>query len=86
MFSLVGDARQWYHSSPPANISSLGEFHAAFNRHCQNFYSFKLICHNCCEEYKHYVQGMTISNESCENESCEDEIYEDGSSEDEGIP
>jgi hypothetical protein len=27
MFSLAGDAREWYHSLPPASISSLGEFH-----------------------------------------------------------
>jgi hypothetical protein len=52
MFSLAGDAREWYHSLPPASISSLEEFHAAFNRHCQRFYSYELICHNCCEEYK----------------------------------
>jgi hypothetical protein len=84
MFSLARDAREWYHSLPPASISSLGEFHAAFNRHCQKFYSSKLICHNCCEEYKDYVQGMVVSNESCENESHEDEIYEDESCEDEG--
>jgi hypothetical protein len=37
MFSLAGDARQWYHSLPPASISSLGKFHATFNRHCQKF-------------------------------------------------
>jgi hypothetical protein len=30
MFSLAGDARKWYHSLPPASISSLSEFHAAF--------------------------------------------------------
>jgi hypothetical protein len=79
MFSLAGDAREWYHSLPPASISSLGEFHAAFNKNCQKFYSSKLICHNCCEEYKDYVRGMTVS-----NESCEDESYEDKSCEEEG--
>jgi hypothetical protein len=79
MFSLDGDAREWFRSFPPASIPSLREFHAAFNRHCQQFYSSKLICHNCCEEYKDCVQGMTVS-----NESCEDEIYEDGSRENEG--
>jgi hypothetical protein len=77
MFSLAGDACEWYHSLPPSSISSLGEFHAAFNRHCQKFYSSKLICHNCCEEYKDCVQGMTVSNEICEDESYEDEICEE---------
>jgi hypothetical protein len=79
MFSLDRDAREWYRSLPPASIPSLREFHAAFNRHCQQFYSSKLICHNCCEEYKDCVQGMIVS-----NESCEDEIYEDGIRENEG--
>jgi hypothetical protein len=43
MFSLAGDAREWYQSLPPASISSLGEFHAAFNRHCQRYYSSEFI-------------------------------------------
>jgi hypothetical protein len=34
IFSLVGDAHKWYHYLPPASISSLGEFHGAFNKHC----------------------------------------------------
>jgi hypothetical protein len=76
MLSLDRDSREWYRSFPLASIPSLREFHATFNRHCQQFYSSKLICHNCCEEYKDYVQGMTISNESCEDESYEDEIHE----------
>jgi hypothetical protein len=29
MFSLAGDAHEWYHSLPPASISSLREFHVA---------------------------------------------------------
>jgi hypothetical protein len=68
MFSLAGDARQWYHSLPPASISSLGEFHAAFNRHCQKYYSSELICHNCCEEYRDGVQDIVRSCERCEDE------------------
>ena len=68
MFSLVGDARQWYHSLPPTSISSLREFHATFNRNCRNFYSSEFICHNCCEEYEDNDQDMTISNESFKDE------------------
>jgi hypothetical protein len=68
MFSLVEDARQWYHSLPPASISSLGEFHATFNRHCQRYYSFELICHNCCKECDGHDQDMAVSNESYEDE------------------
>jgi hypothetical protein len=60
MILLVGYDRTWYHSLPPANISSLEQFHATFNRNCQNFYSFELICHSYCEEYKFYVQYILI--------------------------
>jgi hypothetical protein len=73
MFSLAGDAREWYHSLPPARISSLEQFHVAFNKHYQKYYSFEFICHNCCEEYKDYIQDMVVSNESGEDEGCEEE-------------
>jgi hypothetical protein len=68
IFSLAGDAREWYHSLPPASISSLREFHAAFNRHCQRFYSSEFICHNCCKEYEDIDQDMAISIEDCEDD------------------
>ena len=38
MFSLARDARKWYHSLPPATISSLGNFHATFTTYCQRLY------------------------------------------------
>ena len=68
MFSLPGDACEWCHSLPHASISSLGEFRAAFNRHCQKFYSYELIYHNCCEEYRDGVQDIVRSCESYEDE------------------
>jgi hypothetical protein len=68
MFSLAGDAREWYHSLPPASISSLEQFHAAFNTHCQRYYSSELICHNCCEEYRDGVRDIVCSCERCEDE------------------
>jgi hypothetical protein len=68
MYSLEGDAREWYRSLPPTRISSLKEFHAAFNTHCQRFYSSELICHGCFEKYKDYVQDIVVSYEGCENE------------------
>jgi hypothetical protein len=43
MFSLQGYVRIWYHSLEPSSIYSLKEFHAAFNIHCQKFYSSELI-------------------------------------------
>jgi hypothetical protein len=68
VFSLAGDSHEWYHSLPPASISSLGEFHVVFNRHCQKFYSSEFICHNCCEEYEYHAQDMVVSNEDHEKE------------------
>jgi hypothetical protein len=68
MFSLVGDARKWYHSLPPASISSLSEFHAAFIAYCQEFYPSELICHNCGEGYHNSVQNEAISDIGCEDD------------------
>jgi hypothetical protein len=74
MFSLAGDAHEWYFSLPPASISSLREFHAAFNKHCQRYYSSEFICHNCCEECEDSEQDMVVSYEGCDDEeSCKDE-------------
>jgi hypothetical protein len=68
MYSVHGDALIWYHSLELSSVSSLEEFHATFNIHCQKIYSSKLICHSCCEEYKDCVQDITNSYEGCENE------------------
>jgi hypothetical protein len=65
MFSLAGDAREWYHSLPPASISSLSEFHAAFTTYCQRLYPPELICHNCCGGYHNSIQEKVVSDESC---------------------
>jgi hypothetical protein len=64
----VGYAREWYHSFPPPNISSLEQFHAAFNTHYQRYYSSELICHNCCEEYRNGIQDTVRSCESYADE------------------
>jgi hypothetical protein len=68
MYSLLGDACIWYHSLDLSNISSLEEFHASFNIHCQKFYSSELICHIVCEDYKKCVQDIDDSYEGCEND------------------
>jgi hypothetical protein len=68
MYSLQGDAHIWYHSLELSSVSSLEEFHATFNIHCQKFYSSELICHSCCEEYKDCDQDIIDSNEGYGNE------------------
>jgi hypothetical protein len=72
MFSLAGDACEWYHSLPPTSISSLREFLAAFSRHCQRHYPSELIFHNCCEEYEVHDQDVVVSYEICEDEDHEE--------------
>jgi hypothetical protein len=67
MFSLAGDAREWYHSIPPASISSLIEFHASFTAYCQRLYSPKFIFHNCCGEYHESIQKKVVSDVDCED-------------------
>jgi hypothetical protein len=68
MFSLAGDALKWYHSLPPASISSLVEFHAAFTAHCQKLYPFELIFYNCCEGYNNCIQDRAASYVGCEDD------------------
>ena len=68
MFSLDENAHEWYRSLPPASISSLEQFHATFNKHRQRYYSYELIWHSCCEEYKGCIPDMVVSNGSCEDE------------------
>jgi hypothetical protein len=52
---------------PPASISSLSEFHAAFIAYCLEFYPSDLICHNCGEGYHNSVQNEVISDIGCED-------------------
>ena len=56
MYSLYGDARQWYFSLPPSSISSLKDFHRAFTEHCKRYYSDEFAFYNCCQEYKLHSQ------------------------------
>jgi hypothetical protein len=52
MYSLYGDARQWYFSLPPSSISSLKDFHRAFTEHCKRYFSDEFAFDNCCDEYE----------------------------------
>jgi len=56
------------HSLPPASISSLEQFHASFNAHCQKFYPFELIFHSCCKGYNDFTQDIADLEAGCEDE------------------
>jgi hypothetical protein len=68
MFSLKDDARDWYFSLPAASISTLREFHVAFNLHCKRYYSSEFLFHDCCEEYEKSVQAALSFSPDCEVE------------------
>ena len=43
VFSLEGDAHEWYRSLPPSSIYSLKEFHTIFHHRCERFFSRELF-------------------------------------------
>ena len=52
MYSLDGDAREWYFSLPPSSISSLKGFHTVFHDHCKRYFSHELLLEDCCDKYR----------------------------------
>jgi hypothetical protein len=68
MYSLEGEARQWYRSLPISSLSSLKDFHAIFHSYCKRIYPVELLLHDCCEQIK------SLSTNDWENFS--DEIHE----------
>ena len=61
MYSLYGDARQWYFSLPPSSISSLKDFHRAFTKHYKRYFSDELVFGNCCNEYELHHKAEDIN-------------------------
>ena len=52
VFSLYGNARQWYFFLPHYSISSLKDFHRAFTEHYKRYFSDEFAFDNCCDEYE----------------------------------
>ena len=69
MYSLKGDAREWYFSLYASNIHSLRDFHVAFNKHCKRYFPHELLLEYCCEKSESRAQ-RTI------DFSSYDELYE----------
>lgn len=67
VFSLEGDAREWYQSLVPSSISSLKEFHRVFHHRCERYYAREILLEGCCEEFHSDIQSLYSS-------SSEDEI------------
>jgi hypothetical protein len=69
MYSLKGDAREWYFSLPASSICSLRDFHVAFNKHCKRYFPHELLLEDCCEKYESRAQRTIYF-------SSYDELYE----------
>ena len=50
VFSLEGDAREWYRSLLPTSISSLKEFYRVFHHRCERYYPRDILLEGCCED------------------------------------
>ena len=79
MYSLEGDARQWYRSLPPSSISSLREFHAAFTKYYKGYFSPAMHLENCCEQFEPYIKQAIemihdVPDEKLQPENCEDSL------------
>jgi hypothetical protein len=68
MYSLEGEACEWFRSLLPSSISSLKYFHVAFNNHCKKYFSADLLFEHCYEQFGSYIQNSIISSSSSENE------------------
>jgi hypothetical protein len=55
MYSLEGDARQWYRALPSSSIYSLKEFHETLINIVEDVSQLSLF-ENCCEEFETYIQ------------------------------
>ena len=63
MYSLDGDAREWYFSLPPSIISSFKDFHTVFHKHYKRYFSAEFFFENFCEEYELHDETKDIDKE-----------------------
>ena len=63
IYSLDGDAREWYFSLPPSSISSLKYFHTVFHKHCKSYFSAEFLFENCCKKYELHNETKGIDKE-----------------------
>jgi hypothetical protein len=76
VYSLEGDARQWYRSLPISSISSLKDFHVAFHSYCKRIYPAERLFEHCCEGYALYTQNFVDYSSSSADEG-DDNIEEE---------
>ena len=69
MYSLDGDAREWYFSLPPSSISSLKDFHIVFHEHYKRYFSDEFLFVNHCEEYELHDEDEIFSLATSEEDS-----------------
>jgi hypothetical protein len=76
-FSLEGIARDWCRSLPIASISSLADFHAAFNSFCKDYFPAEHLFEECCNEFSLlHKDSDSHENQFCDKASiAEDSIF-----------
>lgn len=79
MYSLEGDARQWYRYLPSSSISSLREFYAVFIKYCKRYFSPDILLEYCCEQFEPYIQQTIkmihdVPDERLQRVICEDSL------------
>ena len=68
MYSLEGEAQEWYFPLLASNIFSLRDFHVVFNKRCKRYFSHELLMEDCYEYFELCIQ-QTVECYSC-NELC----------------
>jgi hypothetical protein len=53
-YSLEGIALEWCRSLPNASVSSLTDFHSAFNSFCKDYFPVECLFEGCCEEFSSF--------------------------------
>ena len=82
MYSMEGNARQWYRSLPISSISSIKDFHAIFYDYCKRIYFADLLLEDYCEQFK-FKKYLSNHEKTCEAQHSIEEnienhtVYED---------
>jgi hypothetical protein len=63
-FSLEGIAREWCRSLPNASVSSLTDFHSAFNSFCKDYFPVEYLFEGCCEEFSSFHKALFVEEDT----------------------
>jgi hypothetical protein len=81
MYSLEGDARQWYRSLPISIISSLKDFHVVFHSYCKRIYPVELLLDDYCEKIK-FKKFLSNDDQEGFSDEINEDIFQDNNAQD----